>query len=50
MKALPQRHVFYAKLGNDQTELVSDMVTYFSALSVVVAQLIKFYREHGFDK
>ena len=50
MKATPYRKDFYAKLGDDQEQLMKDMVSYFSAMKKVVENLAQFYVDIGMEK
>jgi hypothetical protein len=50
MKATPYRKDFYAKLGDDQEQLLKDMTSYMGALTKVVKSLSKMYVDLGMEK
>ena len=50
MKACPYRKDFYAKLGDDQEQLQKDLLSYATAMGIVIRQLVKFYIDQGLEK
>jgi len=50
VKATPYRKDFYKKLGDDQEQLMKDMVSYFTSFSKVIASLAKLYVDIGMEK
>jgi len=50
MKATPYRKDFYAKLGDDQEQLLKDMTSYLASFTKVVRSLSKLYVDLGLEK